>query len=138
MVHEPTNASVACVQDGSVFLIQRRREEPAFPGYWEFPGGCIEPGETPIEAATREFAEECGCGVAIGGVAATFGWQSNGQPKTEVVYTGHATGTIRLDRDHRAYAWVRYADLKGGRYLCSPEVRTIAADLCRGAIREAR
>lgn len=29
-------------------------------GYWDFPKGCVEPGESPIQAAIREVAEETG------------------------------------------------------------------------------
>lgn len=45
--------------DRSVFLIRRLRAM-AFGGMWAFPGGALEPGETPIEAAVREVEEETG------------------------------------------------------------------------------
>jgi len=42
------------------FLVARRRGEVHLAGYWEFPGGKIEPGEEPSEAARRELEEETG------------------------------------------------------------------------------
>ena len=48
--------------DGSV-LLARRRPGTEGEGLWELPGGKIEPGETPAEAAARELAEEVGIGV---------------------------------------------------------------------------
>ena len=47
----------ALCKDGKV-LIQRRREGTPGGGLWEFPGGKIEPGETPEEALRRELEEE--------------------------------------------------------------------------------
>jgi 8-oxo-dGTP diphosphatase len=52
----------ACIvrpRDGRVLLARRTARQIA-PGYWEFPGGKIEPGETPTEAAARELNEEVG------------------------------------------------------------------------------
>lgn len=41
-------------------LIAQRSEGKAMAGLWEFPGGKVEPGETPEEAIIRELEEELG------------------------------------------------------------------------------
>lgn len=53
---------VACalVDSGGRVLITRRPEGKAHAGYWEFPGGKIEPGESPELAVVRELREELG------------------------------------------------------------------------------
>jgi len=45
--------------DGS-FLLARRPEGKVYAGYWEFPGGKIEPGEAAETALARELHEELG------------------------------------------------------------------------------
>ena len=45
-------------QDGKVLLSTRPQGKP--PYGWEFPGGKIEPGETPQQALKREMQEELG------------------------------------------------------------------------------
>ena len=50
-------------RDGRVLLAQRP-EGKAMAGLWEFPGGKIEPGETPETALIRELDEELGINTA--------------------------------------------------------------------------
>ncbi len=52
-------AAVITRPDGQVLLAQRPSGK-AYAGYWEFPGGKLEPGETPRHALDRELAEELG------------------------------------------------------------------------------
>ena len=52
-------AAVILKPDGS-FLLGRRPEGKPYAGYWEFPGGKIEPGETAAQALVRELHEELG------------------------------------------------------------------------------
>jgi 8-oxo-dGTP diphosphatase len=46
------------------FLLAQRPEGKVYAGYWEFPGGKVEPGETIREALVRELQEELGITVA--------------------------------------------------------------------------
>lgn len=49
---------------GRIF-VQKRLPQGAWGGLWEFPGGRVEPGETPEQAVVREFAEETGLAVRV-------------------------------------------------------------------------
>ena len=50
---------------GAVLLQLRDPDAAAEPGQWGFPGGHVEPGETPAQAAARELAEETGLVVQL-------------------------------------------------------------------------
>jgi len=56
-------AAAVIERPGEILLAQRPGGKP-YPGYWEFPGGKIEPGESPEAALIRELREELGVTVA--------------------------------------------------------------------------
>jgi len=58
-------AAAAIIHDGTV-LAARRTAPPASAGRWELPGGKVEAGESPEQAAVREVAEELGVGIRAG------------------------------------------------------------------------
>jgi 8-oxo-dGTP diphosphatase len=49
-------------------LLTKRRPDQALPNFWEFPGGKLEPGESPTAALHRELREEIGVTVELGAV----------------------------------------------------------------------
>lgn len=51
--------------DGRI-LITKRQDRGEFGGFWEFPGGKVEPGESDRQALAREIHEELGIDVEVG------------------------------------------------------------------------
>ena len=91
-------------QDGN-FLLTSRPAGKAYAGYWEFPGGKLEKGESVAQALKRELEEELGINIG------------QAQPwKTEMVDYPHAlvhlhfckvfewTGELQM-REGQQYAW---------------------------------
>lgn len=56
----------AVIREGNTVLATQRGEGKAMAGFWEFPGGKIEPGESPQDALIREISEELRCTIQVG------------------------------------------------------------------------
>ncbi len=57
-------AAVALMDEAGRILLAQRPEGKDMAGLWEFPGGKLEPGETPEACLVRELREELGIEVA--------------------------------------------------------------------------
>ncbi len=68
--------ALALIWRGGEVLVARRASDAVhLPDAWEFPGGKIEPGETPSEAAIREAREEVGLEVEVVAARAIIEWE---------------------------------------------------------------
>ena len=56
----------AVIVRGGRYLITRRQKGVHLEGYWEFPGGKVDPGESDEAALVREIREELDAGVKVG------------------------------------------------------------------------
>jgi 8-oxo-dGTP diphosphatase len=83
-------AAVLLLQDDQIALIERHRADKL---YFTFPGGHVEPGETPEAAAVREADEELGLQVVIKKWLAKMAWQGHWQYYYLVDKVGGKFGT---------------------------------------------
>ncbi len=60
-----THVVCAILEHQQQVLVAQRPEGKRLAGFWEFPGGKIEPGESPEAALHREIAEELGCQITV-------------------------------------------------------------------------
>ena len=107
-------SAVALVDPDGRVLLAQRPEGKSMAGLWEFPGGKIEPGETPEHALIRELQEELGIDT----------WASCLAPLT---FASHSYDTFHLlmplficrkwngtptPREGQVLTWVRAKDLR--------------------------
>jgi len=122
-------SAVALVDaDGRVLLAQRP-EGKAMAGLWEFPGGKINPGETPETALIRELAEELGIDVAASCLA-PFTFASHSYPEFHLLmplYVCRKWSGIPVAREGQRLTWVRPARL--GDYPMPPADAPLVAML---------
>lgn len=62
----PLDVAVAVIRQEGRLLISQRAQGDSFGGFWEFPGGKLNGGETLEAALTREIREELGVAIEVG------------------------------------------------------------------------
>lgn len=92
-------------QDNRIFIC-RRNADKSLGGYWEFPGGKVEPGEGETDCLVRELQEELGMEVVVGDHFKTV---DHSYDETTIELSAYVctfvSATYELI-DHDAYEWV--------------------------------
>ena len=93
MQGKPLAATVLIIADDGKILAVSRRDDPSAFG---LPGGKVDPGETPAEAAARELQEETG--LIATDLKPVF-VREEGDGYTTTTFVGHVTGNIKTDEE---------------------------------------
>lgn len=105
------------IKDGErVFATQRGYGD--FKDFWEFPGGKMEPGETPQQALARELKEELAIDVSVGEFICTVDYDYPAFHLTmHCFYCTIAGGKTPELLEHEAAKWLGPAELRGVDWL---------------------
>jgi 8-oxo-dGTP diphosphatase len=114
------------VINGRVLAGERSRP-PETAGWWEFPGGKVEPGETEQAALARECVEELGVRVEVGGRVGADVPLPNGRAVLRVFAVRLLDGDLPRPLEHRALRWLGPDELDSVRWL--PADQPIVAEL---------
>ncbi|MBK4214760.1 8-oxo-dGTP diphosphatase MutT [Paracoccus caeni] len=107
-------AAVALIDPDGRVLLAQRPEGKSMAGLWEFPGGKVEPGETPEAALIRELHEELGIDTWTSCLAPlTFASHSYDDFHLLMpVYACRKWQGIVTPQEGQKLAWVRANDLR--------------------------
>lgn len=107
------------VHDGKIFATQRGYGE--WRGWWEFPGGKKEPGETPEEALVREIREELATEISVDRYVTTVEWDYPTFHLSMRCYLcSVVSGSLTL-LEHKAAAWLDREHLRSVKWLPADE-----------------
>jgi 8-oxo-dGTP diphosphatase len=125
--------SAAFILRGDTILICQRRRGQPMELKWEFPGGKIEPGETPEQALARELEEELGIRAEIGahvvGIRHTYRHGGAVDLQFFVVHTFQGELENRVFNDFR---WVPLKSLPDYDFLAAD--RALIQELADGTL----
>ena len=103
------------IKDGHVFATQRGYGE--WQGWWEFPGGKMEAGESPQEALRREIKEELDADVSVGELLETVEWDYPNFHLTMHCFICNLLSESLHLNEHEAAAWLTHETLRSVKWL---------------------
>lgn len=107
------------VHDGRIFATQRGYGE--WKGWWEFPGGKVEPGERPDDALVREIREELATEICVERYVTTIEWDYPAFHLSMRCYLcSVVSGSLTL-LEHEAAAWLDCGHLRSVQWLPADE-----------------
>lgn len=105
-------AAAVITHEGRI-LLTKRLKGAHLEGFWEFPGGKVEPGESPEAALVRECAEECAIEIEVVNILdVTF----HRYPSKDVLLLFYDCRLVRGEVKHVGvadHAWTEPAKIRG-------------------------
>ena len=107
------------IKEGHVFATQRGYGE--WQGWWEFPGGKMEAGESPQEALRREIREELDAEISVGDFLETVEWDYPNFHLTMHCFVCSLVSESLHLNEHEAAAWLSRETLRSVKWLPADE-----------------
>ncbi len=111
MSPRPVRVTAAIIERDGRVLIAQRKPGKHMGGKWEFPGGKIEPGETPAQSLARELEEELSLRAQVGSFLCRTQWEGDGLSLELLVYRVKGFTGNPVLREHREIRWVEPREL---------------------------
>ena len=102
-------------QDCQIFITQRG-EDSHLAGFWEFPGGKIEAGETPYQTLEREIAEEIDIHIHQSQFLKTFEYSYDDRDITIHAYLVEEWDGVPFAKEGQPSRWVDQEDLNADEF----------------------
>ena len=121
----------ALIREGDRMLICQRPATKKRALLWEFPGGKVEPGETPQNALIRECQEELGIQLQVGTL---FTQVAHRYPDIHIrlsLYNATIAQGTPIRREHNDLRWITASEIDG--YAFCPADRDILDKIKREA-----
>ena len=115
MNHKHVVAAIIHDSENCIFATQRGSGD--WKDWWEFPGGKIEPGETPEEALKREIWEELETRIVIEHLVTTVEWDYPKFHLTMHCYWCHVESGELVLKEHEAARWLNPEELDSVQWL---------------------
>lgn len=107
-------AAVALVHQGRVLILQRGPTAPWMPNKWNLPGGVVDEGESPIQAAARECQEEAGIFPKNIRMLRKF----NASTYDVDFFVGECdTDRVKIDYESQNYKWIAPQEVNNYQYV---------------------
>ena len=107
------------IKDGQIFATQRGYGE--WQGWWEFPGGKMEPGESPQAALKREIKEELDAEIEVGKLLDTVEWDYPNFHLTMHCFVCKLCSESFNLNEHEAAVWLTSGTLRSVKWLPADE-----------------
>lgn len=117
----------AVIRREGKYLLTRRAAKAVLPGYWEFPGGKVEKGETDEQALVREVKERLCVDVAVGDALARRHHDYGDYEVDLVIYAAEIERGEPCRGNIAEFAWVPAEELES--YEFPPADRETTAEL---------
>jgi len=103
--------TAAVIEQGGKILIAKRRAGDRFAQLWEFPGGKLEPGESPGQCLQRELREELGIETQLKEFIGSFPFTSPALSIELLAYEVRIVSGCLVLSDHEELRWVSRKEL---------------------------